>query len=193
MGVERSRLAHRRPRSKWNSRRGDNIPPAIQVGEAHPFAASHTTIIPLSGFPPQCYTGWRSHTSCPIQLHWFKVLRCGRCRGEVAEWLKAHAWKACSLAMATWVRIPPSPPCIVFGKLTSHGCLLRSFLLCARLVRREFLGDTYDIRGLGENGVLEYRMVGNVKIFSGQATNRRIEKFKELLAHARGNFSTVAK
>ena len=30
--------------------------------------------------------------------------------GEVAEWLKAHAWKACLREIATWVRIPPSPP-----------------------------------------------------------------------------------
>ena len=30
--------------------------------------------------------------------------------GEVAEWLKAHAWKACLRETVTWVRIPPSPP-----------------------------------------------------------------------------------
>ena len=29
--------------------------------------------------------------------------------GEVAEWLKAHAWKACLHSRVTWVRIPPSP------------------------------------------------------------------------------------
>ncbi len=33
--------------------------------------------------------------------------------GEVSEWLKEHAWKACSREIATWVRIPPSPPCAV--------------------------------------------------------------------------------
>ncbi len=31
-------------------------------------------------------------------------------RGEMAEWLKAHAWKACLLERVTWVRIPLSPP-----------------------------------------------------------------------------------
>ena len=31
--------------------------------------------------------------------------------GEVAEWLKAHAWKACVLATVPRVRIPLSPPC----------------------------------------------------------------------------------
>src|SRR5438045_5661888 len=31
-------------------------------------------------------------------------------RGEMAEWLKAHAWKACLGETLTWVRIPLSPP-----------------------------------------------------------------------------------
>ena len=31
-------------------------------------------------------------------------------RGEVSEWLKEHAWKACLGASLTWVRIPSSPP-----------------------------------------------------------------------------------
>ncbi len=30
--------------------------------------------------------------------------------GEVAEWLKAHAWKACKEVTLSWVRIPFSPP-----------------------------------------------------------------------------------
>jgi hypothetical protein len=30
--------------------------------------------------------------------------------GEVSEWLKEHAWKACLREIVTWVRIPPSPP-----------------------------------------------------------------------------------
>jgi|ERR1039457_2396258 hypothetical protein len=31
-------------------------------------------------------------------------------RGGVAEWLKAHAWKACLRETVTWVRIPLPPP-----------------------------------------------------------------------------------
>ena len=31
-------------------------------------------------------------------------------KGEMAEWLKAHAWKACKGAILSWVRIPFSPP-----------------------------------------------------------------------------------
>ena len=30
--------------------------------------------------------------------------------GEMAEWFKAHAWKACKGAIPSWVRIPFSPP-----------------------------------------------------------------------------------
>ena len=38
--------------------------------------------------------------------------------GEVAEWLKAHAWKVCLRETVTRVRIPLSPP-VVFLKNTS--------------------------------------------------------------------------
>src|SRR5205085_10133899 len=33
-----------------------------------------------------------------------------RALGEMAEWLKAHAWKACVRETVPWVRIPLSPP-----------------------------------------------------------------------------------
>ncbi len=36
-------------------------------------------------------------------------------KGEMAERLKAHAWKACVRESVPWVRIPLSPP-IAFGK-----------------------------------------------------------------------------
>src|SRR5262249_48634994 len=35
-----------------------------------------------------------------------------RASGEMAEWLKAHAWKACVRETVPWVRIPLSPPWI---------------------------------------------------------------------------------
>ena len=48
---------------------------------------------------------------------WLKVLirtgdaaSPGKGYGGVAEWLKAHAWKACLRETVTWVRIPPPPP-----------------------------------------------------------------------------------
>ena len=45
-------------------------------------------------------------------------------RGEVSEWLKEHAWKACMRATVSRVRIPLSPP--------GEGCsafMLGTFLL----------------------------------------------------------------
>ena len=33
--------------------------------------------------------------------------------GEMAEWFKAHAWKACVPSQVPWVRIPLSPPFLI--------------------------------------------------------------------------------
>jgi hypothetical protein len=41
----------------------------------------------------------------------------GSIAGEVSEWLKEHAWKACVGEILPWVRIPPSPPYL-------DGCFL---------------------------------------------------------------------
>ena len=40
--------------------------------------------------------------------------------GEVSEWLKEHAWKACSLARGSQVRILFSPPFFCWKKNTSN-------------------------------------------------------------------------
>src|SRR5581483_5553977 len=40
--------------------------------------------------------------------------------GGMAEWLKAHAWKACIRATVSWVRIPLPPPALapeIFSRL----------------------------------------------------------------------------
>jgi hypothetical protein len=37
-------------------------------------------------------------------------------RGEMAEWLKAHAWKACGRATVSRVQIPLSPPCALVAQ-----------------------------------------------------------------------------
>ena len=36
--------------------------------------------------------------------------------GEMAEWFKAHAWKVCVLSKVPWVRIPLSPPKIIYSQ-----------------------------------------------------------------------------
>ena len=46
-----------------------------------------------------------------------------RCAGEMAERLKAHAWKACVRESVPWVRIPLSPPdpiFRIFSIITAH-------------------------------------------------------------------------
>ncbi len=43
--------------------------------------------------------------------------------GEMAEWFKAHAWKACKGETLSWVRIPFSPP---RNKINIRG-LIQSF------------------------------------------------------------------
>jgi hypothetical protein len=41
--------------------------------------------------------------------------------GEVAEWLKAHAWKACLGETLTRVRIPLSPPAVgIMSLINNH-------------------------------------------------------------------------
>ncbi len=40
----------------------------------------------------------------------------------MAEWFKAHAWKACKGAILSWVRIPFSPP---FKKTTFSSLILQ--------------------------------------------------------------------
>ena len=43
---------------------------------------------------------------------WAGRKKCGKmvATGEVSEWLKEHAWKACMRATVSGVRIPISPP-----------------------------------------------------------------------------------
>ena len=49
--------------------------------------------------------------------------------GEVAEWLKAHAWKACIGETLSWVRIPFSPPIFQYKNvLYSNKFKNRKFL-----------------------------------------------------------------
>ncbi len=57
----------------------------------------------------RCYTGFlRPDALC--ELRTIERRSAAIRRGEVSEWLKEHAWKACSREIVTWVRIPPSPP-----------------------------------------------------------------------------------
>jgi hypothetical protein len=46
-----------------------------------------------------------------------------RASGEMAEWLKAHAWKACVRETVPWVRIPLSPPYALCAALRRPSAL----------------------------------------------------------------------
>src|ERR1035441_1143396 len=43
--------------------------------------------------------------------------------GEMAEWFKVHAWKACLGETLTWVRIPLSPPVALSKSPQSNNIL----------------------------------------------------------------------
>src|ERR1700677_3844897 len=49
--------------------------------------------------------------------------------GEMAEWLKAHAWKACVRETVPWVRIPLSPPARLY-LFSCFNMLNSAFQLC---------------------------------------------------------------
>src|SRR5258708_32289654 len=52
----------------------------------------------------------KSKGAWPQSLAKRLVPRQEKASGEMAEWLKAHAWKACVRETVPWVRIPLSPP-----------------------------------------------------------------------------------
>src|SRR5208282_5341605 len=58
----------------------------------------------------QCYTGQVAVNRNGRRGAQLPDAPTARSHGEVSEWLKEHAWKACLLERVTWVRIPPSPP-----------------------------------------------------------------------------------
>src|SRR5438105_3182577 len=63
----------------------------------------------LGKFPPPCPASL-AKSLLPLQE---------RASGEMAEWLKAHAWKACVRETVPWVRIPLSPPSLNFPRWTT--------------------------------------------------------------------------
>ena len=55
--------------------------------------------------------------------------------GEVAEWLKAHAWKACKRETVSRVRIPLSPPFYIHTQqIRVYSLTHESFKLYLRAV-----------------------------------------------------------
>ena len=93
--------------------------PRYRIDVAHPVAKAVSFPLScrargaksrLAGRLTRCYTGQvAANQNCDLRL-WLANAGAARGHGEVSEWLKEHAWKACSRAIVTWVRIPPSPP-----------------------------------------------------------------------------------
>src|SRR5215208_3341952 len=62
--------------------------------------------------PIRRFPGWspvRTPTGCHLTFGDY-IARAQASYGGVAEWLKAHAWKACIRETVSWVRIPLPPP-----------------------------------------------------------------------------------
>ncbi len=72
-------------------------------------------VVRIFGFAGVSERNWRAR-----QLRPDKVPRRRKAddRGEVAEWLKAHAWNACIRATVSRVRIPLSPPALFFHPIS---------------------------------------------------------------------------
>ncbi len=53
--------------------------------------------------------------------------------GEMAEWFKAHAWKACKEVILSWVRIPFSPP----SKKPIFSTLITQLLMIEQMISKQ--------------------------------------------------------
>src|SRR4051812_25566427 len=85
----------------------------------------------------------------------------------MAEWLKAHAWKACVRETVPWVRIPLSPPCAIetvdyfsgWSELTPGTDLSTTFSEACKINQLEHLtcrrsaalDSKFLVRSIGQN------------------------------------------
>src|ERR1700738_2798642 len=67
----------------------------------------------------------------------------------MAEWLKAHAWKACLLERVTWARIPLSPPYFHFSN--DPSAITISSRICMRKVDWLGVGWLNLLRSIGDS------------------------------------------
>src|SRR5437667_7325421 len=87
----------------------------------------------------------------------------------MAEWLKAHAWKACLGETLTWVRIPLSPPEIRSGLLStpqripgSDGCFLHVFICMGGAEECRLKLRCWQVNATIEHGAEEFAEGGSV-------------------------------
>ena len=92
--------------------------------------------------------------------------------GEVSEWLKEHAWKACSLARGSQVRILFSPP-FLCAKISYLGIFSFSLVHLTRFERRKYQSTRFCLHKkrlsntpmLGSRGCFERRNTNLREIF----------------------------
>src|SRR4026209_2998372 len=75
--------------------------------------------------------------------------------GEMSEWLKEHAWKACVGETLPWVRIPLSPPAFAHAKSRpkrelrlgkpGEGCLAEARSALADLISTSFAASEHHL------------------------------------------------
>ena len=81
------------------------------------------------------HSGWTNFGLGSWKLSWSLIKRPN---GSVAEWSKAHAWKACRRVTVSRVRIPVDPPSASLVNTASHNSLNYS-VVSARYKRLSYL------------------------------------------------------
>src|ERR1700758_4101808 len=79
-------------------------------------------------------------------------------QGEVSEWLKEHAWKACVGETQPWVRIPPSPPYSFPLVKWYYLCSATAVLLFSSIYWEEIVASVYF--RIKDGGTWRYRAIG---------------------------------
>ena len=93
-------------------------------------------------------------------------------KGEVAEWLKAHAWKACILLKVSRVRIPFSPPKIEMNNLLKIIIFNTSIFLFLLILTDLFFGSWFTNKNFGST-IREQRNIK--KFFVADVNGKKIK------------------
>ena len=116
--------------------------------------------------------------------------------GEMSEWLKEHAWKACVGETLPWVRIPLSPPSLL-GTCKIFGCqrLRRPDLSAAdrRAATRDRRSPrTREVRDFRSSNPTQLLRGAATRYRRGSSTSRQRIYFQQLRALGAGAVGPVA-
>jgi hypothetical protein len=126
IGIPRSHNNSPRPMTSscFTSFRSAEITKSVPIGSAPCFTAGvrfHLWALTESGWQTtatrlSCCAAAYDAPGCngePRRYIAFPIFHAGFHAGGMAEWLKAHAWKACIRETVSWVRIPLPPPSLL--------------------------------------------------------------------------------